>query len=655
MVMIAMRNKTLSPIDPLLSLWPNLQPGELTPQLQAEADDAVDGKYWFRFQGVQTVPIGRRDIDWDGGHKAHQEWPVQLNGFRFLPALAAAWCHTRDEKYARAARDYLADWMRARPMRENWAVGVGDTRLTLAIRIGNCRFFGWGGTYFALSDSEAFDKQFREDFLLSIQAQLDFLVDDLTTVGNWRFAQLDTLIASAMRFPQLASAVRWRERGVELMNQAVSEQFLPDGVHIERTPNYHGWMTRILHSYWQLSRARPELGLAISDDLVQRAFEYWMASTRPNGETSRLHDSQSTLPNYPPTELYARFRAEAGLNEAAPTQYFPHAGQALMRNAPGADYVTFDATPYSGSHSHLSINALQVDVKGKPILVDPGILDYERANPMMAYGKSTRAHNTVNFNGWNQAPVTQVQTEYSTAPGYDFVSGIYEGGYWPSEYDWNYKSGLQGGVWGRHQRLMLWAHGRFLLVFDHITYRPDASTSLFTECNWQFERGQIKVDFERNEVCTRNEDANLLLRVLVAPDNMRLHLHEGETDPPRGWTAGEERLGSAPQVVVRGEGSTSNYLKYVTLLVPFEGQSAPEVKAEVVTDTGERVFKIELNGETTYVLLDIAPFPFSREDIRFFGRAGVLRRGAQSSTLWIAAPGKLEADGQSVESLSNID
>lgn len=638
--------------DPLLAVWPHLQPAEWSSELPAEADDALRGVLLFRFQGAHPVVVGTRDIDWSGGQKAHQEWPAQLNRFRFLEPLAAAWRRTRDEQYARAARGYLEDWMRAHPARADWTLNPGDSRLNLAIRAGNSHFFGWGGAVFAFAESAHFDAEFQSVLLESLRAQWNFLVDDLTAAGNWRIAQGDCLLTAGVRFPHLEGAARWRERGVEVINEAARVQFLPDGVHVERTPSYHAWMTRVLHSYWALHRARPELGLQIKTDLVQRAYEYWQASIRPNGETNRLHDTQSTLPHWSDAVPYAAFRRAAGFS-AGPLfqEYFPHAGQILMRQGEGAkaDYVTFDATPYSGAHGHLSTNALQVDVKGKPVLVDPGMLDYERTNPMMAYGKSTRAHNTVNFNGWNQAPVTHGQTAYAAAPGQRFVSGTYEGGYWPTDYHWNYVSGLQGGLWARHHRLVVWVCERFLLVLDHLVHLPQADAPPFVECNWQFERGPITVDAERKEVVTGHPEGNLLLRVLCQPPDTKLHRYEGETDPIRGWTAAEERLAPAPLISVRSERVTAHSLKFVTLLVPFEGRAKPVVKAEVVAGSEERVFKMELSGETIFVFLDSAPFSFSQDGIHFFGSAGVFRSGPARNNLWLAAPGSLAADGQAIE------
>jgi hypothetical protein len=42
------------------------------------------------------------------------------------------------------------------------------------------------------------------------------------------------------------------------MAAALATQFLPDGVHVERTPGYHHWMVQVVASYAQLARLFPE-------------------------------------------------------------------------------------------------------------------------------------------------------------------------------------------------------------------------------------------------------------------------------------------------------------------------------------------------------------------------------------------------------------
>jgi hypothetical protein len=251
-----------------------------------------------------------------------------------------------------------------------------------------------------------------------------------------------------------------------------------------------------------------------------------------------------------------------------------------------------------------------VDVKGVPMLVDPGVLSYDAANPLTAYGKSTPAHNTVNFNGWNQAPVKHFNTQYTGAPGRDFISNTYEAGYFPGRFDWSFRDGLHNGIWAAHERLMLWVHGRYIVVVDNVRYCPGEFEPPFVECNWQFERGPIEINAERREVLARHESASgepvgLLLRVLSQPSETSLHLREGQNDPLRGWIISENGgIIAAPQVSLRCERLTTGAAQFVTLLVPFVGKTPPAIQAEVVADSKGAALRIEGEASHDHVSLD---------------------------------------------------
>ena len=166
------------------------------------ADAAVDGV--LLFYGRKPVRIGRRGIDWSGSHVAHQEWPAQLNRFVQLDPLRRAFGETRDEKYARAARDYIEDWL---DRHVPYAVdspdppAPGETTLNMSCRLGGLQQVGWLGSLADLMESEAFDEQFAERIVGSIEWQLDWLAGHLPQQGNWRIAALDCLLSQSIRLP----------------------------------------------------------------------------------------------------------------------------------------------------------------------------------------------------------------------------------------------------------------------------------------------------------------------------------------------------------------------------------------------------------------------------------------------------------------------
>ena len=58
------------------------------------------------------------------------------------------------------------------------------------------------------------------------------------------------------------------------MREALAEQFLPDGVHIERTPGYHDWMAEVAANYAVLPRLFPEADARVDPVRVRRALDY---------------------------------------------------------------------------------------------------------------------------------------------------------------------------------------------------------------------------------------------------------------------------------------------------------------------------------------------------------------------------------------------
>ena len=542
------------------------------------AKRAVEGEILFEHLGKHYVQVGRTHIDWSGSHKHNSEWPAQLNRFFQLPSLADAYLQTGDECYAEAARDYLADWMHANPVSEPIPPRYNNT-LCLSIRT-----MLWTLTLADFLPSPAFSDEFVDQLLQSIRAQLEFLRAHLSTDGNWRIAHVDTLLMVAIMLPFLPEADGWRETAVEALNDALNRQVLPDGMHAERTPDYHHWMTKVFANYWQLATAMPKLGLSMPTEPIARMFDYALASTSPNGSKTGLHDTVARLtgPYLSETaDARAAFRRKAGLPDILPptSQFFPDAGQVFLRDrwTEDAAYVTFDASSWGGAHCHLSRNAMQVHAFGRSLLVDPGSLTYELSDPKMASGKSTRAHNTLNLNGWNQSKANPTGTRALSLPGYDIVSSCYEGGYWPGEYTWSFDHGHGAGIYGAHFRVLLWIHRQCIVVIDHFT-RGNEGEAPMLESNWQLSDGPIAIDPARRRVVTQHPDANLLLLFPLAAPDATVTVHEGEHDPERGWLPGNGDYTSAPQISLTAPMTTST-VQLATILVPFAGTAAPKVEA----------------------------------------------------------------------------
>jgi len=587
--------------QPLLAAWGDPVPA-VTDEIRNVAEQALNGIIYF--YGVHETEVGRHNIDWSAPQHQHQEWPAQLNRFFFLPSLAALYRETGDEKYAEAARDYLAEWMRAHPTRPGWEMAPYDSVLNLCIRLGNSNFAGWLGTLPIFIKSPAFHDAFLDEIIASCAIQLDYLMKMIAPNINWRIANADSLLVNGIRLAHLPAAARWRQFGLRVLNDAWHRQVLPDGVHYERNPSYHLWMARVMADYWKLARVMPELGLVMDTDSVARMFDYALACTRPNGSLNAMHDCQGERTGSHPNEvkrLRVDFRQTAGLPNALPpfAQYFPDAGQVFLRDGWGEDatYLTFDATHWGGGHCHLSRNAVQLHALGHSLLVDPGYLTYEAGDPLSAHGKSTRAHNTLTLNGWNQGETDPVHTRVLSAPGYDFVASDYEGAYWSGPYTWNFHEGRGRALFASHHRMLFWIHGRAVVVIDSLVREPNAvpeppESVPSLEANWQLcEGGEVELGADR--AITRYGDANLLMLFPLASPEMTLSMHTGEQNPPRGWLPGKDCFLPAPQLTLSCEKMAGHYAELVTVLVPFAGET-PVVKMTAQKTDGQHPASLTL-------------------------------------------------------------
>lgn len=562
-----------------------LQP-EFDDKLREEAAHALRGE--VHYVDGTYVAIGRSGIDYTGSHIANHVWKERPKRFLWFPALMAGYAATGDEAYAEAARDYLADWMRVHPASPDWTMPRYDNGLNLAVRVA---FFAEAAAVF--SASPAWDDAFLSGVLGDIAGELRHIGANLSPRGNFRMKQAMTLIECGLRLPMLPGAAGWRRLGAAVMNDAARRQVLPGGVHAECNPGYHAWMTQLLGDCLRLGKAWPDLGFAFSVETVSAMHDYSMAATRPNGSLCGLHDSEGAWEGSHLNVARERrdaFRRSHGLPPEDPSvcQVFPHAGQAFLRDGWGEDAtcLTFDATRWGGAHCHLSRNAIQLHAYGRSLLVDPGRISYEMSDPLGPYAKSTRAHNTLSLNGWNQFTTNPDDFRSYHAPGFDCVSSKYSAGYWPSKFGWWFSEGLGHGLGAVHTRHLFWVHGRWALVIDEITRwnesgRGPEYESPALELNWQLSPGRVEADAARRRVHTCHADANLLLAFAQAPAGAVIETHEGETEPHRGWVRDMGRFGgrAAPQVSLACRPWKGHMETLVTLLVPYRVSAVPDFKS----------------------------------------------------------------------------
>ena len=561
---------------------------------------------------------------------------VGIIKFGFLDDLAAAWQATGQQKYAAAARDYFEDFF---DYFDGPPWDGGGVRITV-------RTTRWGRFLPYFLGSDAFDEELVSRIIEGAREQINHQLENVVDMGNVRLFQANLFVWARLLLPSFAESEDWIRAARDIYTDTAYRDLEEDGSHSEHEPNYHGLYQGTFEKLALWSRAFPEEEIPSFPEKTARIFDYAVASHRPNGQVCGLQDGAAAWladgSMEPLLERRARARRLAGLDEEPPppAQAFPDAGQVYMRDGWGTDasYVTFDATRWGGAHSHLARNSVQLHAGGRTLLTDPGFFTYamqhaahrgdELTNRIGPYAKSTPAHNTLNLNGWNQAPTNPDYLKTHLSESCHAVASCYSGGYWPGWYGWWHGEGFGPGVHARHQRILVWLPARAAVVIDTMlrwdeeTFGDEQQKHPSLEMNWQLTRGEVELDADRRQLLTRYHRSNLLMAFPLLPENMEISVREGQMDPFRGWVGtgrcvkpALERMGAmddpimqgwkersyapAPQICAVADPMEEFAEVLITVLVPFEGDEVPQISGSTGGDLIARPTLQKGRGELT--------------------------------------------------------
>ncbi len=179
----------------------------------------------------------------------------------------------------------------------------------------------------------------------------------------------------------------------ELLANAQAD-FLPDGVHVERSSHYHCIALRNLIEAAELA---DDNGLAVPPELraiVARASRFAHALHKPDGTIPALSDADC-----------GDYRAMLGPAPMfAAVERFEHGGYTVMRGR-GDSYLILDHGPLGeGNHGHLDCLSFEFASQGRSLIVDPGRYTYHEGDGenWRAAFRGTRAHNLVQVDGAEQ-------------------------------------------------------------------------------------------------------------------------------------------------------------------------------------------------------------------------------------------------------------
>jgi hypothetical protein len=356
--------------------------------------------------------------------------PWELSRVQWLVPVGQAYALTGDERYARAVREILEDWMVRNPyaMTINWAVAM-----EAALRI-----VSWTWLFHAFaSSSEWRDAGFRSRFLRALYLHGDWVERNLERSdvnGNHYTADAAGLVFAGLFFGQGQAPVRWARRGWEILGDEISKQVLDDGVDFEASTAYH----RLVAELFLLpALVRERLGQPTPDHYRERLIamaRFVAAYSRDDGSSPRWGDADDgrALPLgtqplgdhrylvglagavFGVGELERQFAgplgevlwllgpaaaarlASAGRGPDPRSTAFADAGAYVMRSP--RDHVFVDAGPVGmrgrGGHGHNDCLSFEAVLDGALLIVDPGTYVYTASYEWRNRFRSTAYHNT---------------------------------------------------------------------------------------------------------------------------------------------------------------------------------------------------------------------------------------------------------------------
>lgn len=350
-----------------------------SPCLTLDAGEVVDGRFTF----IHQVACLGRPVDWVAD-RMPRLWRYNLHYFDWLwsllPEKGGDW---------KNARQLVLDWIGHHPpsgSAEGWEPYPTSLRL-----------INWSILVGLRYREELFDdSEFQITFLQSVELQARWLSKNLEThiQANHLLENLAALTCVASVF-EMAEAKRVLLRYLPLLRREIDEQFLPDGMHYERSPMYHLrmlWLLEVLGSLEVMKSESPKIVAVLSKGTKALA-----KLRHPDGKIALLNDAVHGIYH----DAWMDQKPELGSWALKDTGYYGYRDK-------HRSYLIVDAgaggPDYQPGHTHADYLSFELSMHGHRMITDTGIGTYD-TGARRSYDRSTAAHSTVEIAGQNSAEV----------------------------------------------------------------------------------------------------------------------------------------------------------------------------------------------------------------------------------------------------------
>ena len=368
---------------------------------EADGEQLLNNQFTFLNQTL-ALP----NIDWNRRYESHL-WNYQLHYFHHTVGCANAFVADGNAAPMRHCQKLIESWI------VTARIGHSDGWDAYPISL---RVVNWIYAYALLAEKYD-DPAFLQRWRTSIYQQLAFLSDHLEyhLLANHLLKNAKALVIGGLFFADDPRGQQWLAAGEQLLWREFDEQVLDDGGHYERSPMYHALsLADWLECFALLREFKTKLGIEWKEDSTTRIIAKLQAMTRflaatsyADGTLALFNDAANSEEVRPLSLLESATRIlGADLQPSAPA--FPETGYYLWISADEQDRIIVDAGPpgvdYNLAHAHCDLLSYELRLNGEPFIVDSGVHGYG-GDKFREYCRSTRAHNTVMFDGREQSEV----------------------------------------------------------------------------------------------------------------------------------------------------------------------------------------------------------------------------------------------------------
>jgi hypothetical protein len=496
-------------------------------------------------------------VDWSRRPPVERSYEFHIQCWDMLNVILSAHSYSGDPRFISPAIEIAFDWC-ARHSLEKLVISMSSFAwYDMAVGM---RAYRLAYLYEAADAEDLLNEEKRQQLWCSLEQHATYLADDANIAfhNNHGYYQVAGQLAMGRRFaarsPLMAKAV---QQGRERLVRMLTQQFSPDGAHREHSPDYHRMVYDTL-------KALIDSGLVEDAETIsfaQRIEEALSWFVLPNQHIVNFGDSDDRSLVRKPKEAESKWNTpemrywvsggKVGQPHTGVVRAFPDGGYWVARKAAeysqkisDYSYLALNAAFHSRTHKHADDLTLLWSDRGANILVDAGRYGYigkaEQgsqlwldghwySDPRRVYCESTRAHNTLEFDGVN-FPRKGVKPYGSALKRH----GSHESGVLYCEAECKQFKSI------RYARTLFFMPGQWLIVFDWFHDNADAP---HTVRQWFHIAHELQVLLNSGQYLVPVPGSAQMLRVCsLLPEPLGSRLHIGEEEPVmQGWWSAKER------------------------------------------------------------------------------------------------------------------